>query len=106
VSKALRTIALFCTGIVFGMINFWGCVRMVGRLGNRNTVWRRGVHCFPIDFGQRSVLGKPLDQVGIRDVRTAERHQICQSLRDKAIAASTVQLHVRDQRAFVERSQS
>src|SRR5216684_1622876 len=56
----------------------------------------RGVDGFPIHLSKRGILGKPLDQIRICDVRTAERHQICQPLCDKAIAAITVHLHVRD----------
>ncbi len=61
-----------------------------------------GVHGFPINFSKRDILGKPLDQVGICDVGTAERYKICQTFRDKAIAAITVHLHVRDQCACEE----
>ena len=65
----------------------------------------RGIYGFPINLSKRGILGKPLDQVGICDIGTAERYQICQTFRDKAIAAITVHLHVRDQRAFVERAE-
>src|ERR1700733_9145959 len=65
-------------------------------------MWPRGIYGFPINLSKRGVLGKPLDQVRVCDVRTAERHQICQPLRDKAIAAITIHLHIRDQCAFVE----
>jgi hypothetical protein len=64
----------------------------------------RGIHGLPIDLSKRGVIGKPLDQIRICDVGTPERHQIGQTFRDKAIAAVTVHLHVRDQRAFVERT--
>ena len=68
-------------------------------------MWPRGVDGFPVHFSKRGILGKPLDQVGICDIGTAERHQICQTFRDKAIAAITVHLHVRDQCAFEERTE-
>ena len=64
----------------------------------------RGVDGFPIHFSERNIVGKPLDKIGICDIRTAERHQICQLFCDKAIAAIAVHLHVRDQSAFVERT--
>jgi hypothetical protein len=65
----------------------------------------RGIDGFPINLSKRSVLSESLDEVRIRDIRTAERHQICQPLGDKAIAAITVHLHVRDQSASVERTE-
>ena len=78
---------------------------MIDKLGNRNSRGapkrRRG----PSHFGKRGTLGKPLDQVRIRTIRTAERYQICQTLRDKAITALTVHLYVCDQGAFVERTE-
>jgi hypothetical protein len=46
-----------------------------------------------------------MDQVGICDVGTAKRYKICQTFRDKTIAAITVHLHIRDERAFVERAE-
>ncbi len=67
--------------------------------------WPRGIHAFPINFSKRGILGKPLDQIGICDVGTAERYKICQTFRDKTIAAITVHLHIRDERAFVERTE-
>ncbi len=65
----------------------------------------RGIDCFPINLSKRGILGKPLNQVGICNIGTAERHQICQTFCDKAITAITVHLHVRNQCAFVERAE-
>jgi hypothetical protein len=47
VSKASRTIALFCSRVVFGIFNSWGCgVRMIDTWGNRNTMWApNGLAC-------------------------------------------------------------
>ena len=75
---------------------------MVGRLVIGIAVRPRGIDGFPINFSKWSILGRPLDQVRICDIRTSERHQIRQTFRDKAIAAITVHLHVRDQCAFEE----
>jgi len=65
----------------------------------------RGVDGFPIDLSKWDILCEPLDQVGIGNIRTTESHQICQPLRDKAIPAITVHLHVCDQRAIEERTE-
>ena len=78
---------------------------MVGRLGNRNSRVPRGVDGFPIHFGKGRILRKPLYQVRICDIRTAERHEICQPFRDKAIPAITVHLHVCDESAVEERTE-
>jgi len=78
---------------------------MVGRLVIGIAVRPRGIHGFPINLSKWGILGKHLNQVGICDVRTAERYKICQTFRDKAIAAITVHLHIRDERAFVERTE-
>jgi len=78
---------------------------MIGRSGNRIAVRPRGVDGFPINLGKRGILGKPLDQIRICDIKTAERYQICQTFCDKAIAAIIVHLHVRDQCAFEERTE-
>jgi hypothetical protein len=48
------------------------------------------VHGLPIQFGKRRILGEPLDEVEIRNVRTPERNQVSQPLCDKAIPALAI----------------
>jgi hypothetical protein len=75
---------------------------MVGRLGNRNSRAALRRTRFPNQPQQvghfRQTSGPSLDC----DVGTAERYKICQTFRDKAIAAITVHLYVRDYCAFEE----
>jgi hypothetical protein len=74
---------------------------MVGRLGNRNSRAALRRTRFPNQpqqeghFRQTSGPGRDLR---CRDGRTL---QDLQTFRDKAIAAITVHLHIRDERAFV-----
>ena len=68
-------------------------------------MWPRGVDGFPVHFGKRGIVGKPLHKIRICDVWTTKRHQISQPLCDKAITAITVHLHVCDQCAFEQRTE-
>jgi len=68
-------------------------------------MWPRGVDGFPVHFSKRGIVGKPLHKIRICDVWTTKRYQICQPLRDKAIATITVHLYVCHQSAFIERAE-
>lgn len=65
----------------------------------------RGVDGFPVHFGKRGVVLKSLYQVRIGDVRTTERHKICQSFCDEAIPAPAVHIHICYECAFEERTE-
>jgi hypothetical protein len=58
---------------------------------------------FPVYFSNWGIVGKPLHKIRICDVWTTKRHQICQPLRDEAIPAITLHLHVCDQCAFEQK---
>jgi len=93
-----------------GRVLMSGGAGVVEAVGEGVAEFRPGDHvvsCFfpQFHFSKRGVCRKPLDQVGICDVGTTKCHQICQAFCDKAIAPITVHLHIRDQCAFVERTE-
>ena len=69
------------------MFSSWGYLATIGRLGNRNIRAAPRHTRFPNQPQQEGIRSKPLDQVGICDIRTAERYQIRQTFCDKVIAA-------------------
>src|SRR5258705_13190410 len=102
VSKASRTSALFCAGVVLGILVLlvnWksNAFRLKGRIIGV-ALGSGAVDGRPVDLGERRSGFEALHEVGIGDERATERHEVSETFGDQAIAARCIHLSVGNQR--------